>query len=89
MEVSTHCVNPVHQPIISCPQEKVDMMCLSSPASVAIHVSSVDSMLNELSGTVELSVVTTFSIPAPKKFSALIRLKNGTAKCKISYLSVL
>ena len=46
-------------------------------------------MLNELSGTIELSVVTTFSIPAPTEFSAMITLKNGTAKCKMSYLSVL
>ena len=57
--------------------------CLSYllPLLVAVRVSAPDNMPNEMTGEIELSVETVFSIPAPRKLSTLITLRNGTAKC--------
>ena len=66
------------------PLQMIQVKCLSYPLPllVAVRVSAPDDMPNEMTGEIELSVETLFSIPAPPEFSTVITLKSGTAKCK-------
>ena len=61
----------------------VQVKCLTYPLPllVAVRVSAPDDMPDEMTGKIELSVETVFSIPAPQQLPTVITLRNGTAKC--------
>ena len=66
----------------------VQVKCLTYPLLllVAVRVSAPGDMPNEMTGKIELSVETVFSIPAPPELSTAITLKSGTAKCMCKML---